>query len=448
MNQRRTLPIRRWLALGLLSLFIVPILSMVLIGVFVFGIQGHDRPSWANDEVIARLKAHPERWDDPAWQQALLADRALTSIDVVLRRGGRVIFQSSDQPVRDDDTRRVERVVIDGADPAQSALVYSSLTQGPPRELRQWFVPVIQISVILLTLAGIAWFLRRSIIEPLTAASAAAHRIASGDLDISLPSSRVREVAELNEAFGALSASLKTSLSRQVAMEEERRLFISAIAHDLRTPLFSLRGSLEGLDKGIADTPEKRSRYIAVAQAKAEALERLIADLFAFTRMEYMEESPARENVDLDALLRALADGARPRAETAGIRFLADGADGGMVIRGDSHLLTRAVENLLDNAFRHTPGGGTVRCIWQHSGTEASISVVDSGPGIAASDLPHLFDALYRGESSRHRTTGGAGLGLTVARGIVEAHGGTLTAANGPDGGAVFTITLPRQSHL
>jgi signal transduction histidine kinase len=110
---------------------------------------------------------------------------------------------------------------------------------------------------------------------------------------------------------------------------------------------------------------------------------------------------------------------------------------------GDRHLLTRAVENLVDNALRHTPAGGEIRVSWGVEGAQFVVRVADTGPGIAAQDLPHLFTPLYRGESSRNRQTGGAGLGLAIARRILQAHGGGLTAANRATGGAVFTATLP-----
>ena len=106
-------------------------------------------------------------------------------------------------------------------------------------------------------------------------------------------------------------------------------------------------------------------------------------------------------------------------------------------------MLTRVVENLLDNALRHTPVGGRIRVEWGREGATLHFTVADSGPGIAGHDLPHLFTPLYRGETSRNRQTGGAGLGLAIARRILRAHGGDLTVANGPVGGAVFTATLP-----
>ena len=112
-------------------------------------------------------------------------------------------------------------------------------------------------------------------------------------------------------------------------------------------------------------------------------------------------------------------------------------------IAGDAHLLERAVENLLDNALRHTPAGGAITVRLARGAGSGHFTVADTGPGIAARDLPHLFEPLYRGEASRNRETGGAGLGLTIARRILRAHGGDLAAANRPAGGAEFTGWLP-----
>jgi signal transduction histidine kinase len=293
------------------------------------------------------------------------------------------------------------------------------------------------------TIAAFAWFLGRMVVRPLAATSDAARRVAAGDLAVALPTSRVREVAQLNASFEAMSAELDASLRHEAELEQERRLFIGAIVHDLRTPLFSLRGYLDGLAQGVADTPEKRERYLAVAREKADSLERLIADLFDFTRLEYLDQTPHCEPLDLAALLGRLVEGIRPRAEAKGVRLLVEDLSVPCTVDGDAHLLTRAIENLLDNAVRFTPGGGDVRVSYRTVGQRTTVTVADSGPGIPAADLPHLFTPLYRGESSRNRRTGGAGLGLTIAKRIVEAHGGDLTAGNAPNGGAIFRVTLP-----
>jgi signal transduction histidine kinase len=261
-----------------------------------------------------------------------------------------------------------------------------------------------------------------------------------------LPPSQVREVADVREAFETMGTGLRDSLRRQAELEEERRFFIGAIAHDLRTPLFALRGYLEGFDQGLAASPEKAAAYVAVCRQKADQLDRLVADLFAYTRAEYLEQRPEGtlqpEPLELGAILRRAVEGARARAGAKGITLQISGPRQACLAVGDEHLLERAVENLLDNALRHTPAGGTIAVGWRHERDRVVFTVADTGPGIAPQDLPHVFDPLYRGDSSRNRQTGGAGLGLAIARRALRAHGGDLVAANRagvPAQGAEFT---------
>lgn len=443
-HPRGTLPIRRWLALALAGIFLAPALALVVIGVIVF--RDTHGPRDAGDAAVSRLRADAARWNDPAWQSETRSELEADGVDFVLVEDGQEIYRSAEDPLSgtgDDHERRVRQVVVSDAGPARTAYIYVDPEIGPPEELRMWFVPVAVLTALLLALGGIAWFLGRTVIAPLTATSDAARRVATGDLDIELPSSRVREVADLNHSFATMSAELRASLHQQAAMEQERRLFIGAIVHDLRTPLFSLRGSLEGLERGVAGTPEKQAQYVAIAQDKAGALDRLISDLFTFTRLDYLDEAPDREPLDLAALLSRLVDGIRPRADTKQLRLTLSGSPTPCMVDADSHLLTRAIENLLDNAVRHTPNGGRITVEWGETADIVHFSVSDTGPGIAAHDLPHLFTPLYRGEGSRNRRTGGAGLGLTIARRILVAHDGDLSARNGDSSGAVFSASLP-----
>ena len=300
----------------------------------------------------------------------------------------------------------------------------------------------VPLVVFALTMASIAWLAGRTVLRPLAAMRAAARQIAGGDLDIRLPDPPLREVADVADAFGAMGTALRASLERQAELEQQRRMVIGAVAHDLRTPLFSLRGYLEGLDRGLANTPERAAHYLAVCRQQADALERLVADLFTYTRLDYLEEVPRREPLELGALLSAAVEAARPLADERRLHLVASGPCD-CSLEGDAHLLTRAVENLLDNALRHSPAGGSVAVCWERSPAGWRFAVGDSGPGIAPADLPHIFDPLYRGDASRNRGTGGAGLGLAIARRILRAHGGDLTAANRPGGGAELTATLP-----
>ncbi|MCS7460984.1 HAMP domain-containing histidine kinase [Paenibacillus doosanensis] len=301
-------------------------------------------------------------------------------------------------------------------------------------------------------LAAIAVFgygFRKWIIEPLEAMGRAAGQIAEGNLDIELPPSGVREIAEVRRGFDKMAAGLRESVRQQSALEEERRFFIGAIAHDLRTPLFALRGYLEGLERNIASSPEQRNHYVKVCKQKSEQLDRLVSDLLAFAKTEHTESVQREDAFELADIVQQSLETVRHAAEAKSIalrlRMPPADAESGLVT-GDAYLLERAFNNLLDNAVRHTPHGGVIEAICSLTPDKAAVTVLDSGPGIPEADLERVFEPLYRGESSRNRESGGTGLGLTIARRIFRAHGGDLTADNHPQGGARLTGWIPRTS--
>jgi signal transduction histidine kinase len=309
--------------------------------------------------------------------------------------------------------------------------------------LRSLLVPMTGFLTLGMTLLAVSWFLGRAMLRPLAATSRAARLIAEGNLEFELPRSRVREVAEVGVAFRAMGDALGTALGRQSELEQERRLFVGAIAHDLRTPLFCLRGYLDGLASGLADTPEKRSRYLAVCQEKVASLDHLIAELFTYVQVDYQEQAPRSDYVDLGALVGRAVDSFRVLASAKQVRVEVTGVSEPTRMVGDEHLLARAVDNLLDNALRYTPEGGRVQVDLQSERDHVVLHVRDSGPGFAPRDLPHVFTPLFRSEASRNRQTGGAGLGLAIARKVFRAHGGDLGASNRSEGGAELTVWLP-----
>lgn len=436
----RSLPIRRWLLLALVAVVLVPACAT---GAFVAWTEVAAR---STDAVERRLKADAARWADPAWQAGPARALASGAVDfVLLDAEGWTVYRSASAPLAErggPDHGPWQEISVREVTAPGGGTAYLYYDYEPPNGV--WTVPLVALLSLLLTLLAVSLFLERSVLRQLAATSRAARGIAGGELRVDVPPSRVREIAEVGAAFSAMGEALRRSLEHEARVEQERRLFIAAIAHDLRTPLFSLRGSLEAIQQGLATTPEKLARYVAVSREKADQLERLIADLFDYSRLEYLDQTPRREPLALGALLGGVAEGLRPRAEAKGVRLVADGHADGHSVEGDPHLLRRAVENLLDNALRHTPAGGEVRVSWGAAGGEATFTVADTGPGIPAGELPRLFEPLYRGEASRNRRTGGAGLGLTIARRILRAHGGELSAANRGAGGAVFTGTLPR----
>lgn len=467
----RSLPVHVWL---ILTVFLISAIAVGIEFTLTLNLENSWQQQAANARVISIqqiIGSNPVQWHNASWQRYADSRLAAQHADVAVFMAGRTIpafttpgahhYLATAPSAASSPSAQVpysppssalpvfQRLVI----PAPSAgkpppgIAWVWYTDVPPGEpsIIWWFV--VAYGTMGLLVAIVIWLLNRAVLRPLVAMSRAAEAIAGGELDVQLPSSPVQEVAQVSAALEGMSAALRESLTKQATLEEERRLFISAVAHDLRTPLFMLRGYLKGLETGVAATPEKIAHYVEVCLAKADSLERLIADLFAFTRLEYLEQEPERAPLELGALLRETADGMRPLAAERGIELCLCGAAELCPLSGDQHLLDRAVQNLLDNALRHTLEGGTVTLRWCQDGNTVTFSVEDTGPGIAAPDLPYIFTPLYRAEASRNRQTGGAGLGLTIARRILRAHGGDLSAANAPGGGAIFSAVLPAAEH-
>jgi signal transduction histidine kinase len=285
-------------------------------------------------------------------------------------------------------------------------------------------------AALVAALAVIVFFLRRWVLAPLAGLAADADRIAGGELDVAPRPTRAREVAQVGDAMQGMAGALGTALDASAAAERDRRFLVTAIAHDLRTPLFTLRGSLEALERGLGD-----GRYLGLAQDRATHLDRLVTDLFAFSRLEYAHDASGWAEVDVAALAREVAEAL---SGVHDVHVAAGGADRA-IVRGDAQALQRVLTNLLDNAIRH--GRAQVHVTTARENGTVTVGVVDDGPGFDAADLPHVFEPLFRGD--RARSGSHAGLGLAIARRLARAHGGDVDAANAAGGGAQLTVRLP-----
>jgi two-component system sensor histidine kinase BaeS len=262
--------------------------------------------------------------------------------------------------------------------------------------------------------------------------TAAARTMEQGDLSGRVPVAGGDEIATLAGAFNAMADSLE----RQ---DRLRRTLTSDIAHELRTPLSNIRGYLEAIREGVAAaTPE----VIASIHEEAVHLQGLIDDLQELALAEAGELPIRPVATDLGALLQAVVQAHRGRAESAGITLTCEVADA-VTAAVDAARVRQAVANLLDNALRHTPAGGTVIVGIRRDGPWALLSVADTGGGIEPEHLPHVFERLYRADPARSRETGGGGLGLAIARALVRSHGGEVVAESDWGRGATFTVRLP-----
>jgi signal transduction histidine kinase len=284
---------------------------------------------------------------------------------------------------------------------------------------------------VLFVLANVARSVRRAA-APVGDLIEASGRVEAGDFSTRVPESGPREVRALVRAFNAMSARLEET-------EQQRRSALADVSHELRTPLTVIQGNLEALLDGVYPAD---AAHLELILAETRILERLIDDLRTLTLVEAGSLVLHREPTDLGTLLNQVADGYRGQAEQAGIALTVTLADGIAMLDIDPARIREVVSNLLTNALRHTPRGGTVELSAGLADYQAAIvSVRDTGSGIPPDQLARIFDRFYRSPDSP-----GSGLGLPIARSLVEAHGGEMTATSEPGRGTTIRFTLPVSS--
>ncbi|WP_150251003.1 ATP-binding protein [Nocardiopsis deserti] len=239
------------------------------------------------------------------------------------------------------------------------------------------------------------------------------------------------EIGQLADAFNEMAEHLER-------LEKQRRAMVSDVSHELRTPLSNLRGWLEAAQDGVADLDRERMGMLV---GETLLLQDIVDDLqdLALADAGRLRLSP--EPVDAGALVEQVVDSQRLKAAGSGLRLAAEAGD--VVVVADRTRLVQVVGNLLGNALRHTPAPGAVTVRARRSGGEAVIEVADTGVGISAEDLPHVFDRFWRADKSRNRRTGGSGLGLAIVRNLVDLHGGSVSVESVVGEGTTFTVRLP-----
>jgi signal transduction histidine kinase len=453
---RRRLSLHVWLAVALALVIAVPALA----GLAAWATAGRwqaGREAHRRDQAVAVLRA--ATLDGPAQREAV--SRRLAALGVEAELGPTVFdakpaIDGADGKVAADMSAKIAQAskpvlwtaAFEQGDVKPRLERYRQSTVALPQIAGQLWVPresaatrwAITLGVGLAALGAalvvIVVLLRRWVLQPLARLAADAERIAGGELDVEPLPTRAREVAQVGDALHGMARGLRDALRSSAAAEHERRFMVTAIAHDLRTPLFTLRGSLEALERGVGD-----AGYLDRAQAKAAHLDRLVSDLFTFSRLEYARDALACNEVDVGALARRAAEDAEPIAAARGCVLQVRGVENGLSVRGDADALLRVLTNLLDNAIRHGRGRVVLGACRENGAVR--LEVADDGPGFAPEDLDHVFEPLFRSDRARAPRTGGTGLGLAIARRLARAHGGDVQAANDPGGGARATLTLP-----
>lgn len=296
-----------------------------------------------------------------------------------------------------------------------------------------WLSLAVGIAAATVTAATVSWIVAMRIVRPVHDLAVAARGVSRGNYDLRVDVGGSDEMNVLGRAFNEMAASLGSA-------EERRRRLLSDVAHELRTPLATIDAYLEGLADGVVEPTPETWRLL---RGETGRLGRLTEDVAKVSRAEERQLALRLKRVAARTLLHDAARAAAPAFAAKGVKLDVGSGGDGPNVDVDADRLGEVLGNLLENALRHTPAGGSVTLACRRDGDDALLTVADTGDGLAPDDLERVFERFYRVDPSRSRDHGGSGIGLAIARALVEAHGGKLTAESaGPGRGARFVCRL------
>jgi two-component system sensor histidine kinase BaeS len=328
------------------------------------------------------------------------------------------------------------------ADGSLAGIAYVAMplpATGLPSSAMLQFAGAVLAAILLAGVAGT--LLARRLARPLVTLARAAEAVSAGNLGQPISAeSDIVELHSLGEAFNAMTASLRRS-------EQAKNAFLADVTHELRTPLTVIKGTIETLEDGALDDAEGRLPLLASMERETDRLIRMVNELLVLTRADAGALRLNLQALDMAPLARARCDTLAPLAarRQVGLRVAAAEEESpvGVFVLGDADRLAQVLDNLLDNAIRHAPDRSTVTVTLTRAGDEVQCSVHDPGPGIPAEHLPLIFERFYRVDAARDRASGGAGLGLAIARALITAQGGRIGAQSAAGQGTSITFSLP-----
>ena len=292
------------------------------------------------------------------------------------------------------------------------------------------------LAVSALTALAVSWYFSRRLQRSVAEVASAAAEVAKGRYDIRV------SPPELGDDFEALASAFNQMASRLQTVDTTRRRLFSDLAHEIRTPVSVLEAYMEALEDGIRTLD---SDTAAMLRDQTRRLVRFSADLAALAQAEDSSHSMEPNLVKIERVVDKAVTAAAERYRAKGVRLQVNSSGAHPVVMGDSQRLEQVLTNLLDNALRHTDAGGGVEVTTAVGSDQVEVSVIDTGDGITAEHVPHVFERFYRADAARDRNHGGAGIGLAIAKALIEAHGGSISArSDGRDQGSTFALRLPK----
>lgn len=425
-------------------------------------------------ELMATAQAEPDRFEEKEYVEQINEELSAKYSYLIVRKGEYNIYVGTEDKERlpknlpdydgeksndangffvDGETQEIVKqinfVFSDGT-PGCAFIVTSAMTILP--EMKDLMVDVI-ISIILilfLTAAMLTIWIYSSMINPIRKLEVAAQNIKEGNLDFTIEVDSKDEIGELCQNFEEMRQRLKDSAEEKLAAETENRQLISNIAHDLKTPITAVKGYSEGLIDGVADTPEKKEKYIKTIYNKANEMDLLLNELTLYSKIDtnripynfnklkvsdYFSDCVEEIGLDLEA-------------KNIGLSYF-NYAEDDVVIIADPEQLKRVIHNIVNNSVKYMDKQkGFINIRVKDVGDFIQVEIEDNGKGIAQKDLPYIFERFFRADASRNSATGGSGIGLSIVRKIIEDHGGKIWATSKEETGTIMYFVLRKYQEV
>ena len=319
-------------------------------------------------------------------------------------------------------------------------------------QFRMLIMDVLFTMIIILVITGLMLgiWIYRGIITPIYKLRTATKNIRDGNLDFEIKSEGTDEISELCEDFEEMRQRLKVNAEEKIRFDNENKELISNISHDLKTPITAVKGYCEGIMDGVADTPEKQEKYVKTIYNKAIEMDRLINELTFYSKIDTNRIPYTFNKVNVQGYFRDAAEETALELESKNIEFHYDNfVENDVMIIADVEQIRRVINNIIGNSIKYMDKtNGRILMRVKDVGAFIQVEIEDNGKGIAAKDLPLIFDRFYRTDASRNSSKGGSGIGLSIVKKILEDHGGKVWATSKENVGTVMCFVLRKYQEV
>ncbi len=332
-----------------------------------------------------------------------------------------------------------------------SVFVITGTNQWMP-EMKLLFIEITiaVILVLIFTAAAMTMWIYRSILKPLNTLKTATHKIKSGDLNFVIEGNEKDEIGQLCSDFEEMRQRLKESAEEKIQFDSDNKELISNISHDLKTPITAIKGYVEGIMDGVADTPEKMDKYIRTIYNKANDMDHLIDELTFYSKIDTNRIPYTFSKINVASYFGDCAEELGLDLESKNIEFgYYNYCDKGIVIIADAEQIKRVINNIISNSVKYLDKAqGKINIRIKDVGDFIQVEIEDNGKGIAQKDIPYIFERFYRTDSSRNSSQGGSGIGLSIVRKIIEDHGGKIWATSREGTGTIMYFVLRKYQEV